>query len=182
MKFKGVGLRINDVTAIHNLPFTRRETYIRLLIKWILLRRYDKGEDPMTRLVMILLLVCIGVGPAYAGWVSLGGDEMVGLTIYVDPSTINRNGDERSLWVLYNFKTAQSKEGGVSFLSATMQREYDCGKSRTRLLTIVHYAGAMESGEMVLKSSPPNQEWAPVGQPESGTIAKDLWTLACSKD
>ena len=136
----------------------------------------------MTRWVMILLLLCIGVGPAYAGWVSLGGDEKLGLTIYVDPSTIDRNGDERSLWVLYDFKTTQNKEGGVSFLSAKMQREYDCGTSRTRLRMIVHYAGAMESGEIVLKSSLPNQEWASVGELESGTIAKDLWTLACSKD
>lgn len=137
----------------------------------------------MTRWLMILLLLCIGgVGPAYAGWVSLGADDKLGLTIYVDPSTINRNGDERSLWVLYDFKTTQTKEDGVSFRSAKMQREYDCGKSRTRLLTIVHYAGTMESGEMVLKSSPPNQEWVPVGQLESGTIAKDLWTLACSED
>jgi hypothetical protein len=136
----------------------------------------------MTRWVTILLFVCIGVGPAYAGWVSLGEDDKLGLTIYIDPSTIDRNEDQRSLWVLYDFKTTQTKEGGVSFRSAKMQREYDCGKSRTRVKTIVHYAGAMESGEMVLESSPPNQEWVSVGQLESGTIAKDLWTLACSKD
>jgi hypothetical protein len=58
----------------------------------------------------------------------------------------------------------------------------DCGKSLTKLLTIADYAGGLESGEMVLKSSPPNQEWASVGQRESGTIAKNLWALACSKD
>lgn len=136
----------------------------------------------MTRWVMILLLVFIGAGPASAGWVPLGGDDKVGLAIYIDPSTINRNGDQRTLWVLYDFKTAQTREGGVTFLSAKMQREYDCGKSRTRLVTILHYAGSMESGKMVLESSPPNQEWASVGQLESGTIAKDLWTLACSDD
>lgn len=136
----------------------------------------------MTRSMMILLLLFLGAGPASAGWVSLGGDEKLGLTIYIDPSTIEGNGDERSLWVLYDFKTIQTKEGGISFRSAKMQREYDCGKSRTRLLTIVHYAGAMESGEMVLTSTPPNQEWESVGELESGTIAKDLWTLACSKD
>lgn len=135
----------------------------------------------MTRWVMILLL-CIGVGPAYAGWVSLGGDEKLGLTIYLDPSTIDHNGDQRKVWVLYDFKTLQSKEGGVSFRSAKMQREYDCGKAQTRLLTVMHYSGAMAEDQMVLESSPSNQEWAPVGQLESGTIAKDLWTLACSKD
>ncbi len=135
----------------------------------------------MTRWMMILLFVCIGVGPAYAGWVSLGGDDELGLTIYIDPTTIDRNEGQRSLWVLYDFKTMQTKEGGVSFRSAKMQWEYDCWKSRTRLLTIVHYAGAMESGEMVLKSSPSKQEWVSIDQLQSGTIAKDLWTLACSE-
>ncbi|MBH0200279.1 MAG: hypothetical protein HP497_12805 [Nitrospira sp.] len=130
---------------------------------------------------IVLLLTLLQSGLAYGGWVSLGGDPKAGMTIYVDASTISRNGDQRALWVLYDFKTAQSKEGGVSFQSAKMQREYDCGKRLTRLLTILHYAGAMESGKMVLESKPSNQEWAPIGQPESGTIAKDLWTLACSE-
>lgn len=128
-----------------------------------------------------LLLMLLQSGLAYGGWVSLGGDPKAGMTIYVDASTISRNGDQRAVWVLYDFKTEQSKEGGVSFRSAKMQREYDCGKRLTRLLTILHYSGAMESGKMVLESKPSNQEWASVGQLESGTIAKDLWTLACSE-
>lgn len=135
-----------------------------------------------TYVILFLLLMFTQIGPAYGGWVSLGGDNKLGLTIYIDPAATERNGDQRMIWILYDFKTAQSKEGGVSFQSAKMQREYDCGKSRTRLLTVLHYAGAMESGKMVQESKPSNQEWTPVGQPESGTIAKDLWTLACSKE
>ena len=133
-----------------------------------------------TYVTMVLLLMLIQNGPAYAGWVSLGGDSKLGLTIYIDPAATERNGDQRTIWILYDFKTAQIKEGGLSFQSAKMQREYDCGQARTRLLTVLHYAGAMESGKMVLESKPSNQDWTPVGQPEPGTIAKDLWTLACS--
>jgi hypothetical protein len=132
-------------------------------------------------LTIVLLLTLLHSGLVYGAWVSLGGDQKSGMTIYVDASTISRNGDQRALWVLYDFKTVQSKEGGVLFQSAKMQREYDCGKRLTRLVTILHYAGVMESGKMVLESKPSNQEWAPIGQPESGTIAKDLWTLACSE-
>lgn len=134
------------------------------------------------RWVLGTLLALIGSGPAAAGWVSLGGGEKAGMTIYIDASAITKNGDQRSVWVLYDFKTPQSKEGGISFHSAKMQREYDCRKARTRLVTILHYAGAMETGKMVLESNPSNQEWTPVGQPESGTVAKDLWTLACSEN
>lgn len=130
---------------------------------------------------MVLLLMLLQSGLAYGGWVSLGGDNKLGLTIYIDPAGTERNGDQRMIWILYDFKTAQSKEGGLSFRSAKMQREYDCGQAQTRLLKILHYAGAMEGGKMVLESKPSNQEWTPVGQPEPGTVAKDLWTLACSE-
>lgn len=136
----------------------------------------------MMRWVLVALLALIGIGRADAGWVPLGGDEKSGMTIYIDASAITRNGDQRSVWVLYDFKTAQSKKEGISFRSAKMQREYDCRKARTRLVTILHYAGTMETGKMLLESSPSNQEWTPVGELESGTIAKDLWTLACSED
>lgn len=128
---------------------------------------------------IVMVLILMGSGQADAGWVSLGGDGKAGMTIYIDASAITKNGDQRSVWVLYEFKTPQSKEGGVSFRSAKMQRDYDCPKALTRLVTILHYAGSMETGKMVLESSPSDKDWAPVGQPESGTIAKDLWTLAC---
>lgn len=132
-----------------------------------------------TKLCVLIAMLLIGSGQAHAGWVSLGGDEQTGMTIYIDASAITKNGDQRSVWVLYDFKTAQSKEGDVSFQSAKMQRDYDCKKALTRLVSILHYAGAMETGKMVLESSPSNKDWAPVGELESGTIAKDLWTLAC---
>src|SRR5690348_14110007 len=130
---------------------------------------------------MVLLLTLLQGGLAYGSWVSLGGDNKLGLTIYIDPAATERSGDQRMIWILYDFKTVQSKEGGVSFRSAKMQREYDCGQARTRLLKVMHYADAMEGGKMVLESKPSNQDWTPVGEPESGTIAKDLWTLACSE-
>jgi hypothetical protein len=135
----------------------------------------------MTRWAVMAMLALLGGGPAYAGWVSLGGDDKAGMTIHIDASAITKNGDQRSVWVLYNFKTPQTKEDGISFQSAKMQREYDCKKALTRLVTILHYAGSMETGKMVLESKPSNQDWAPVGQLESGTIAKDLWTLACGE-
>lgn len=132
--------------------------------------------------LMFLVVTLLGSEIAHAGWVSLGGDEKSGMTIYIDASAISHNGNQRAVWVLYDFKTPQSKEGGLSFQSAKMQREYDCKKSLTRLVTILHYAGTMGEGKMVLESRPSNQEWASVGQLESGTVAKDLWTLACSND
>ncbi|MCP9463487.1 MAG: hypothetical protein NNA25_01675 [Nitrospira sp.] len=129
-------------------------------------------------LVVMALMLSAGC-PAWAGWVSLGGDDTAGMTIYIEASAIEKNGDHRLVWVLYDFKKPQTKEGGVSFRSAKIQREYDCAKAATRILMIQHFAGPMESGKKVLERATPDREWEPVGQLESGTVAKDLWTLAC---
>lgn len=124
-------------------------------------------------------LVLMTIESVSAGWVLLGGDEAAGMTIYIEASAMEKNGDHRTVWVLYDFKKQQTKSGGVSFRSAKIQREYDCAKAVTRILTIQHFAGPMESGTKVLEKTAANEEWEPVGQLESGTIAKDLWTLAC---
>ncbi|MCS6897405.1 MAG: hypothetical protein NZM29_05475 [Nitrospira sp.] len=135
--------------------------------------------DKMKPLMVAMWLATVVAYPAFAGWVSLGGDEAAGMTIYIDASTIAKNGDRRTVWVLYDFKNVQTKEGGVSFRSAKIQREYDCVKAVTRVLLIQHFSGPMESGKKVLERTPPNQEWEAVGPLESGTVAKDLWVLAC---
>ncbi|TKS60582.1 MAG: hypothetical protein EWM72_01317 [Nitrospira sp.] len=134
----------------------------------------------MKRLLLITLLT-LSSGPAYAGWVSLGGDEKLGLTIYVNPETMSRNGDQMTMWIMYDFETLQTKEAGNSFLSAKVQREYDCTKERTRLLAITKYSDKMGNGKVVFTSNFDEQEWAPVAPLTPGTIAQDLWTLACGK-
>lgn len=136
-------------------------------------------ENTMKLTTVAIGLALIAVWPAWAGWVSLGGDEATGMTIYIDASAMEKNGDRRTIWVLYDFKSEQTKEGGVSFRSAKIQREYDCAKAATRIVAIQHFAGPMESGKKVLEKTATSEEWEPVGRLESGTVAKDLWTLAC---
>jgi hypothetical protein len=128
---------------------------------------------------LVITFFVLSSGPAYGGWISLGGDENVGLTVYFDPATMTRKGDRTTMWILYDFMTPQTKEGGVSFRSATMQREYDCAKERTRLMEITNYADQMGNGQVVAQSKFDQPEWAPVGPLEYGTIAQDLWTLGC---
>ena len=47
----------------------------------------------MTRLLLIVLLV-LSSGPAYAEWLLMGGDNQVGMALYLEPGTISRNGDQ----------------------------------------------------------------------------------------
>lgn len=129
-----------------------------------------------------LLVACLVLSsvPAYGSWVSLGGDKKVGLTIYFDPKTMSRNGDQTTMSILYDFKTPQQMEGGLSFRSSTIQREYDCAKERTRLLEVIKYADQMGTGKVVSQRQADQPEWEPVGPRESGTIASDLWALGCT--
>lgn len=144
------------------------------------MKQENEGERYMMKpLVIVVGLVLMTIETVFAGWVSLGGDEAAGMAIYIDASAMEKNGDRRTVWVLYDFKSPQTKEEGISFRSARIQREYDCAKMLTRVVTIQHFAGPMESGKKVLEKTATSEEWEPVGRLESGTVAKDLWTLAC---
>jgi hypothetical protein len=115
----------------------------------------------------------------YAEWVDVGGKVEKGLTVYtvyVDPTTIRRNGDVVTLWALFDFKTIQSIVGGP-WLSSKTQRQFDCIEERVRLLGFMTFTGNMGSGEPVYSNSE-ESKWEPVA-PDS--IDRKLWEVACSK-
>ena len=129
-------------------------------------------------------LIALGVlsgGSVYAEWVPRGEDEQSGLTIYIDPDTISINGNQVMMWILHDFKTGQTNQAGDAFMSATVHREYDCAKERTRVLQIMKYEDQMGSGKVVSTRTVDEPEWASVAPLEPGTIAHALWTIACGK-
>ena len=132
----------------------------------------------MTRLILITLLV-LSSGPAYAEWVAIGYSESLGgYTVYVDLDTIRRKGDLVKMWYLLDFETIQTVAGD-SFLSSKSQHEYDCTEERDRILALTMFSGNMGSGKVVYSSSDKDKwEWAPV-QPDS--ISQTLWKVACNK-
>ncbi len=133
------------------------------------------GGIRLKRLLLMTLLV-LSSGPAYAEWVWAGANNQVGLTIYVDPDTIRRNGDLVKLWQLYDYKAVQTV-GGASFLSSKAQRQFDCVKQHTRLLAFTHFTGNMGSGNRVF-SDLDESEWRPVAP---GSVGQSMWKVACGK-
>jgi hypothetical protein len=127
----------------------------------------------------LITLLGLSVGPVYAEWVDVGGKVEKGLTVYtvyVDPTTIRRNGDVVTLWALFDFKTIQSIVGGP-WLSSKTQRQFDCVEERVRLLGFMTFTGNMGSGEPVYSNSE-ESKWEPVA-PDG--IDRKLWEVACSK-
>jgi hypothetical protein len=125
----------------------------------------------MKRLFLMTLVLLSG-GPAYGEWVKLAKTDQ-GMTAYVDPHTIQHQGDLVEMWALIDVETAK----GDSFLSHKEQVEYDCSAERHRLLAGLWYSEHMGKGKVDAIDSH-ESTWNPI-EPES--IPQMLWRVACSK-
>ncbi len=130
----------------------------------------------MKRLLLFTLLV-LSNGPAYAEWVKVSDGDEAGKTVYVDPATIRRNSNLVKMWQFYDYKTVQTV-GGVRFLSAKEQWEFDCAEERSRVLALKEFSGNMGSGTVAFTNSEVGK-WIPV---MPGSIGQSVWKVACSKD
>ena len=128
----------------------------------------------MTRTLLITLLM-LSSGPAYAEWMSLGSSES-GTTVYADPSTMCHEGDLVKMLVLFDFKSKQTK-ADISYLSAQAQMEYDCAEQRFEGHVVLYYSGNMGNGQLLDRSSGKGR-WL---RASPGSLDHDLWKLACGK-
>ncbi|HSS29385.1 MAG TPA: surface-adhesin E family protein [Nitrospiraceae bacterium] len=115
--------------------------------------------------------MALSSGPAYAEWVFVSGDDEAGMTVYVDPDTIRRQGDFVKMWHLSNRKTTEG------YGSIKTQREYDCAEARHRLLAASIFSGHMGQGKL-LEDNVKEGLWMPVAPGSSGHA---LWKVACGK-
>lgn len=124
----------------------------------------------------ILGILLVNCGSAHAEWVAVSAIDNEGVTVYVDPTTSHRKGDRVTMSELIDYETIQT-EKGASFLSARLQREYDCAGDLHRTLTLTQLSGNMGTGKVILITSD-KQKWEPV---DPGSVAKRLWRFACDK-
>ena len=124
----------------------------------------------------LITLLLLSSGPAYADWVETVQSDQAGMTIYVDSDTIRRKGDRVKMWELIDYTTIQTV-AGTSYLSARVQREYDCAGDLHRTLALTKLSGNMGAGTVILTNSE-EQKWEPV---DPGSIGKRLWKVACNK-
>ena len=125
---------------------------------------------------LLITLLVLSSEPAYAEWVLVSVVDQAGVTIYVDPGTIHRKGDRVEVLELIDYKTMQTVTG-TSFLSARVQREYDCAGDRHRTLALTRLSGKMGTGEAI-PANADQPTWEPV---DPWTIGKRLWKVACDK-
>lgn len=123
---------------------------------------------------LLIALLVLSTSPAYAEWVSVVIVDTT--TVYVDQSTIHRNGELVKVWVLADFARANTSQGIISW-SATSQEEYDCTQERTRTVALTYFSGPMGSGKVNYSDLVENK-WGPVAP---GSVAQLLLRVVCRK-
>jgi len=127
----------------------------------------------------LITLLFLSNAPAYAEWVAVEKDYLLpGLqTVYIDPDSIRRDGNLVTMWQFYDYKTVQTV-GGIRFLTAEEQWEFDCAEERSRVLALKEFSGNMGSGTVVYTNSQEGK-WVPV---RSGSMGQTVWKVACGKE
>jgi hypothetical protein len=127
----------------------------------------------MLRTIFLLLLAAAS-GNATAEWNKV--TELEAGSLYVEPASIQRNGDVVKMRSLYDLNSAiVSKANGKPYASQNLQGEYDCRKAQWRPLDFSWHSERMGEGKMVEHLSD-TFRWEPI---PAGTGVEMLWKLAC---
>jgi len=121
------------------------------------------------------VLLALASGNAAAEWVSLG--DQGNAELFLDRTTIVRNGDMAKMWSVNALKTPGSANG-VAYVSLKRQDEFDCAGSRMRGVQISAHAQPMGEGPVVV-SEKGVAAWTPV-TPQA--VSEVLWKIACGKE
>lgn len=110
-----------------------------------------------------------------AEWVQFSSGDNKSTT-YADPSSVRKVGHVAKVWELIDLKEA-STTTPKPFLSAAMQKEYDCKGEQSRIISISYFPNNMRQGE-VLHTDDSTDKWSPV---VPGSVGELIFKLACKK-
>lgn len=127
------------------------------------------------RNVLLMLSVLVVCSPAFAEWSTVSRTH--NKTTYADLSTLQKNADIATMWVLVDFDKAPFDGNNLPYLSLKMSVEYHCTATQFRVLKLTSFAGHMATGKQPYVSVEPG-EWQAV---PPGTIQKPLWDVACNE-
>jgi Surface-adhesin protein E len=124
-------------------------------------------------IVLMVLPIVAACGAKTAEWIELGSSAMG--KPYAAPASIKKTGDSATMWVLFDYPSAQKDASGKMVLSDKLHYEYDCKARLYRILASSAHAGNMASGEVIGSTSGP-EPWAPV---EADSLGETDWNYAC---
>jgi len=128
----------------------------------------------MMRLLSFIVFLTLS-NAAMAEWVGMHSDDE--FDVYVDTTTIRKNGNFAKMWTLNDYKTGRDTGSGI-YLSRMVQAEYDCRNETKRLLALNTYSGNMGSGK-VISSYRVNEYELPANSVAPRTIDDAELKIAC---
>ena len=125
----------------------------------------------MKRQLMGLTLLLL-TGTTNAEWAYVGdtGDALH----YVDAGSIQRAGNNRKMWDLFDYKAQQTKARKPYFSSRSLI-EYDCPNMKQRRISIIVSSGKMGGGDTVYT----NSDIDPWKNIQSNSAASEFYKIAC---
>ena len=120
--------------------------------------------------------------PVQAEWVALGNwyQSHPLQVVYVDPSTIRRDGNVVTFSALIDWKTMQGGRTPTRFYSTTLTKQVDCIGKLLRTISSRDYYGHMGTGDVISTGKHARGDlWVPV---KAGTTNQGLWETVCGKE
>jgi hypothetical protein len=124
-----------------------------------------------TSLATSFLAGLLAATPAKAEWVLF--TETSRSVVYLDPATLHKEGNLRSVSVLTDLKT----QGPSGQRSMRTLYEYDCGKKQSRGLSISSHSGPMATGDIIARYDAPDA-WSDV---LPGTASESILRFVCAR-
>lgn len=119
----------------------------------------------MKKIIFTLLLFSFSL--AHAEWVQVGKNKD-GL-IYLDYSSINKNGINKKAWTLVIFNEPKPLPNAPAILSTKAYDEFDCKNLETRQLTFIAYSDKESNNQILINNDKdkfqpvvPDSSWAKV--------------------
>ena len=122
----------------------------------------------MKKFVFVCLL--FATGSAWADWVNVG--KSADTTLFIDPTTIRKEGDFRKVWGIQDLKE-RDKDGEMS---RRYREEYDCSGGRKRFLSATTHSELMGGGNTLATTNEPSP-WSDI-RPNS--VADDILKTVCA--
>lgn len=125
----------------------------------------------------IFLIALLAPTIAQAEWVKLASAGEGEVTVYVDPTTIKREGNVVEFSALFDYATVRTLSG-APFQSATMQDEIDCAGKQSRTLAVSSHSEPMAGGHIVSTATGGYVPWTPIA-PQS--IVAAIFKFVCKE-
>jgi hypothetical protein len=122
----------------------------------------------------LFLLGALAGGSAHADWTPVAPDNGI-YSAWVDRSSVKRVGAFATMRGLYDFTRGDFTPEGARYFSTTVEREYDCGEPRVRLMRYTDHAERLGAGPIVTAAEG-RRRWEPV---IDGSVDAAYWKIAC---